>query len=208
MTTGSGIITPLSTTARSGMSDLITTLRGMVNAGTADYTVGGITYWSDIQLQTALDRYASQVVDEPLQAVPEMTTGGAITYTEYRSKGRFFETTVSGTSRFVIKDSTGAVVSSGWSADYEKGVITFTADTLGVSYYLSGTTYDIYAAASDVWYQKAGHAAEMIDFSTGGHNIKRSHITQLALTMARRYENMASTLVNSSPVEMVRGDMA
>ena len=33
--------------ARSGMSDLIAQVRGYANAGTADFTLGTVVYWSD-----------------------------------------------------------------------------------------------------------------------------------------------------------------
>jgi len=42
--------------ARTGMNDLITELRGMTNAGSADTTIAGTAYWSDNQLQAILDR--------------------------------------------------------------------------------------------------------------------------------------------------------
>ena len=45
-------------TARTGMSDIISTVRGMCNAGTADYTAGTAVYWTDDQLQGYLDRAA------------------------------------------------------------------------------------------------------------------------------------------------------
>ena len=40
---------------RSTMTDLVNELREMTSAGTADYTLGTITYWSDDDLQGDLD---------------------------------------------------------------------------------------------------------------------------------------------------------
>ena len=46
-------------TARTGMADLITELRGFVEAGTADYSIvgsaGTTNYWDDTQLQNILE---------------------------------------------------------------------------------------------------------------------------------------------------------
>lgn len=194
------------TAVRKGMRDLILTLRGMTNAGTADYTIGLTTYWNDGHLQDTLDRYCTVVRDEEITPFAALNSGGSISYYDYQSRNRFFESTSEGTARFVIRDSTGTVkASTDWSADYERGLITFTTDTAGAAYLLSGYSYDVYAAASDVWYQKAAHAGEMIDFSTDNHNIKRSHIVATALKMARRYENMSSTTIYSSAV-VERGD--
>jgi len=43
-------------TARDGMTNIIATLRAWTEAGTADYSVAGTTYWDDGQLQDTLDR--------------------------------------------------------------------------------------------------------------------------------------------------------
>jgi len=194
-------------TARAGMSTLLTTLRGMTNAGTADYTVGSATFWSDDQLQAVMDRYVTPIRDEVISGIPIMA-GGTVNYLDYQSNNRFFESTDGGTARFVIRDIGGtAQGTANWSADYEKGLISFTADTKGTAYFLTGFSYDVYAAAADVWYQKAAHASEMIDFSTDGHSIKRGHVATMCMKMAQRYESMASVSM-STPVELVRGDMA
>jgi len=189
------------------MSSLITTLRGFCNAGTADFTVGSSTFFSDDQLQTTLDRYATPVREEPLDSYP-VTTGGTVNWLEYQSSNRFFEDTSGGTARFIVKDSTGSVQgTANWSADYEKGIVTFGTNQGGTIYNLTGYSYDVYAAAADVWYQKAAHAAEQIDFATTVHKITRNHVTAQCMSMARRFESMATTTVTSGAV-IARGDMA
>ena len=193
-------------TARTTMANLIATLRGMCNAGTADYTVSSTAFWSDDQLQTALDRYAVQLRDEPLKSF-KFNNAGTVTWLDYQSSHRFFETTDGGTARFVVKDSLGNVQgTAGWSADYERGMVSFTANQGGTAYYLTGIFFDVYAAAADVWYQKAAHASEQIDFSTDNHSIKRSHVANMAFKMARKYEDMATTIVFGN-VSIARGDM-
>ena len=49
--------------ARTGMANLIIRLRGMVQSGTADYTVAGSAYWTDDQLQDGLDKYRRDIVN-------------------------------------------------------------------------------------------------------------------------------------------------
>lgn len=188
------------------MSSLITALRGFTRAGTADYSIDSTAYWTDDQIQTVLDRYALPVRNVPLQSF-HINVSGTISWFDYQASLRFFESTQGGTARFVVKDSLGSVQgTANWSADYERGLVSFAADTKGTAYYLTGYTYDVYAAAADVWYQKAAHASEMIDFSTDNHSIKRSHVAQLALRMAQRYENMATSSVSQAP-SIERGDL-
>lgn len=194
-------------TARSGMADNITTLRGMTNTGINDYTIAGKPYWSDAQMQTVLDRYVTPIRDEPLTVNPVMVSGGTVNYLDYQSAQRFFEATTGGTARFIVKDSLGAVQgTANWTADYERGLVSFAADTKGTAYYLTGYSYDVYAAAADIWYQKAAHASEQIDFSTDNHSIKRSHVANMAFKMAQRYEGMSSSGGGAS-VPAARGDL-
>jgi len=180
------------------MANLVTSLREMCRAGTADYSLGTVAYWSDDQLQTILDRYSRKVIDEPLQVTPDNINGTA-SFTFYQSKNRFMESTSSGTAIFIIRDSLGSAVASGYTPNYENGQITFTNNTLGTAYYLTANSFDIYAAAADVWRSKAADAAYAIDFSTDNHTIKRSHIAKLALMMADRYEAMADSPIKETP---------
>lgn len=190
------------------MSSLITTLRGFCNAGTADFTVGSATFWSDEQLQAALDRYATPIREELLKVYPVTNTGGTVEYKEYQSHNRFFEDTSGGTARFFIANSLGALQgTANWSADYEKGLITFVNDTKGTAYFLTGISYDVYAAAADIWYQKAAHASEQIDFATTVHKITRNHVYAQCMAMAKRFESMATVGI-SQPSVIARGDLA
>ena len=190
-------------TARTTMATLISTLRPMCNAGTVDYTIAGTSYWTDDQLQTVLDRYRMQVYDETLYSQGNIGTGGTVSYQDYYSDYRNYETTSGGTAIFIVKDETHTNITTGYSVDYERGKITFTADQEGKTRYLSGYVYDLYAAAADIWGQKAGHFAEMIDFTTDGHTIKRSHQISAALAMERRYKGLSGQPGSSY---MERGD--
>lgn len=194
-------------TARTGMASLITTLRGMTNAGTTDYTIGSTSYWDDDQLQSVLDRCSTKITEERLEPRPVTNTGGSISYYDYQSRNRFFEQTTGGTAKFFIANEAGSIAGTAlWSADYDNGRVSFVNDTAGLDYFLTGTSYDVYAAAAEVWYQKAAHASELIDFSTQGNSIKRAHVSTACMKMAERYERMAHTQPASSSLEMIRGD--
>ena len=67
-------------TARASMSDLLLTLRGLVSAGSAEYTVNGSAYWTDEQLQAVLDRHVSSFRHESLAPLPVIGSGGSLTY--------------------------------------------------------------------------------------------------------------------------------
>ncbi|MHB0968104.1 MAG: hypothetical protein ACYC36_16835 [Bellilinea sp.] len=176
-------------TARTGMTDLIASLRGMTNAGTADYSVGTTAYWSDDQLQAKLDAHRLDFYSAELTHITAME-GGAVVYKTYRAPYRNLE---GGTVNFLLVDFQGTPAGTAdYTADYTTGTVTFTADQAAKQWWLTGRSYDIYAAAADVWRMKAAHASETsYDFSTDNHSIKGSNIPMQCLKMADYYEKQS-----------------
>ena len=89
-----------------------------------------------------------------------------------------------------------------WTADYQRGVITFNNDTLGSSMFLTGRSYDLNAAAADVWRYKAANAAKMYSFSAGGQTFQRNQFWTNCIQMAQYYEGLAQP----NMISMYRGD--
>ena len=181
--------------ARTTMAYLIEELRGMGNAGTADFTVGTVSYWSDDQLQNLLDRNRLEVYREQLQMVPRHVGGGTTEYYEHLSRYELFEETSGGTSIFYIEDSAGVDQGTAlWEADYRVGKVTFLADTAGSAYYLTGRVFDMNGAAADVWRKKAVQVAASssgFDWSTDNMSMKRSQQVSQAHEMVSYYEGLA-----------------
>jgi hypothetical protein len=181
---------------RTGMQTLIDTVRGMADAGTAEWTLttgnDTITYWDDIEVQRVLDRHRQDVIHNPMQTI-QGYSGGSVIYKEYRTGYGNIE---SGSSVFKIENAAGTV--SGWTMDYARGVVTFTVDQAGVTYYWTGSTYDLCASAADIWRMKAANVTKMFDFSTDGHSIKRSDRRKEYLAMADYYlEKSTESLVTT-----------
>lgn len=80
---------------------------------------------------------------------------------------------------------------SAWTADYNAGRFTFTADTAGTVYYLTGRSYDVYAAASELWSLKAAHVAERFDFTVDDASFSASKLID-------QYEKMAAKCLSQS----------
>jgi hypothetical protein len=189
------------------MANLITELRSLSEAGTADYTLGASTFWDDDSLQNVLDLHRMDVVFEQLTPCPTYgTTNGTLIYNTYKSSYGYYEATTGGTAVFYVQDGTGAVQgTAAYTPDYRRGVVTFGADTSGTTYYLTGRSYDLNASAADVWRRKASHYASAFDFSTDNHSVTRSQVYAHALEMAEYYEGKSGDAV--SVVQMYRGDM-
>jgi hypothetical protein len=186
--------------ARTGLTDLLLRVRAMCDAGTADYTQTGGTavYWDDDQLQLVLDRHRQEVTFAPLEAIPQRVGGGTVEYREYRSEYANFEKTTAGTSIFIVEDGLGANASTAdYTPDYARGVVTFTNNQDGTAYYVTGRSYDLNAAAADIWRTKAAQAAKRFDFSTDNHSVSRSQLYKHALEMAAYYEGQQSVRVTT-----------
>jgi len=189
--------------SRTGMNDLIGQVRAFCNLGTNDYVLGTATYWSDDHVQTVLDRHKVTVIEDELLEIPNTVAGGSVEYKVFHSHFGNFEQTSGGTTIFFIEDATGANIgTSQYSVDYANGIVTFGADQMGSSRYLSGFSYDIFNAAADVWRMKAGAFGEAVDFKTDNMSVNRGSLIKNALSMASQYAAMG----NAKVIDMTRDD--
>ena len=184
--------------ARSGMVSLIDRLRGMTAAGTADWSLGTATFWDDDHMQEVLDEYRTDFYRAELVPVPVTVSGasaaggpGTAVYRRYDVPYQNLETIASGTPIFDLSYSFGGTVTEAGTIDYMKGVITFNNDQRGTAFFLSGRSYDVNAAAADVWRKKAAHYAEAYDIKTGDKDLKRSDLIKHCLEMAERFDVQA-----------------
>lgn len=187
--------------ARTGMANLIKRLRSMTETTASDYVIGADTYWSDDHLQGALDRQRQSNRREPLDVDYEYV-GGDQQYRDYYTELRNIEEAASGTPVFVIENGSGSAVTPG-THNYDAGHFRFSTDTLGASYYLTCYTYNLEAAAADVWEQKASHAAKGYGFSADGGQFHREQVFAHCMDMARKFRNMAGIRVST----MFRADV-
>jgi hypothetical protein len=190
------------------MSNLILELRGMTEANYDDYQVNDVYYWSDEHLQDILDIHRRDIVWEQLAMYPTQTTGGSSLYKDYRSAFGFYEATTGGTSILYLQDSTGANIgTANYTPDYRRGQFQFSTTQAGSVYYLTGRSYDLNAAAADVWRRKASHyAPTSFNFSTDNHSISRAAVYEHCVQMADFFENQGTQSIQT--VSMWRSDVA
>jgi hypothetical protein len=116
------------------------------------------------------------------------TVGGTVQYYRYETG---IPNQESGTAVFKIQDVLGSNYGTVYTADYASGVVTWNTDTLGSSVYLTGRSYDLNAAASDVWRHKAVNIAKAYDFSTDNHRLNRSQMFKQFMEMSAFYDQQA-----------------
>lgn len=187
--------------ARSGMTTLLNELRTRGDAGTADYVAGGLTFWTDDQLQAILDRNRADIRRERLWVEAE-PSGGSAVYLDYRFSQAWPEEAASGTAVWRVEDSGGSTVGTAlYTVEYGARSLRFSADTGGTAYYLSYRTFDLDRSAAEVWEAKAASVAARFDLKTDNHELKRSQLYQqyrsMALTFRRQAGAQSATRVRA-----------
>jgi hypothetical protein len=179
-------------TARTGMTDLITELRARAQAGTSEYTLGSQTYFSDDHLQDVLDQYRVDYYDYTLVMKPRTDQDGNARYYDYYFPRGWWEKAAGGTAVWLVQDSTGDHVgTANYTPDYLAGLVRFSADQGGTSYFLTARRYDMDRAAAHVWRQKAANVATRVTWSTDNHRQESSKLYKQYQDMALFYDRQA-----------------
>lgn len=177
-------------TARAGMATLIADLRALCNAGSADQVIGGVTYWTDDQLQAELDRARFSVRRLSLESDP-VYVAGDYQYFDYSIPaeiGRFeYDSSGSVEDGWRLTDSSGAETSESYTVNESARVITFASDQASAAYYLDCRAYDLEAAAAAVWTAKAGFAASNVDWAIDNQRISASQEISHCQSMAAAF---------------------
>jgi hypothetical protein len=190
---------------RDGMATLIERLRPMAAAGTADFTLTGVTgtFWSDQMLQDRLDQHAQHWNRVQLRPEPEYIGGTALYHDYYAPKGNL-EEAASGSVYWQVEDGDGDDAgTANYTVDYVRGIIRFTADQSGTAYYLRARAYNLEATAAQIWREKMGYTAALYDFSSDNHKMTRSQWFDHCEKMAKAYDKKGGARI----VKMVRGDL-
>lgn len=185
------------------MQTIILALRELTDANAGDVEVNGIPYWTDEQLQTVLDQFRTDVIDVPLRSVA-MNEAGVTVFKRYYIPtivGRWIENDDGTNQIFSVVDTSGNLAPA-YTYDSGSRLITFTVSTNGLSYFLRCRFYDIYAAASDVWYKKASQRTALIDWKAGGQSLSEDQEYQHCLERGQFY----STKHGITVIRLKRGD--
>ena len=186
-------------TARTTMDALIANLRGKTEAGTADYALAGVAYWSDDQLQTELDKTRQLVNYNAMDAIPTYGIGGTLTYTLYRTYKQDWEKLPT------IQDEGGTTLGTAlYTFDDELGEVTFGSDTEGKTRYITGYVYNVDLAAANVWRKKAAHFAASFDFSTDNHRVNKGQLIDHCFKMAEMYDSFSG--FGNGSIDLTRAD--
>lgn len=179
----------------------------LTQAGTADFTVGSVVYWTNDQLQGVLDRHRKDVRYQALEAHATLGSGGSATYKEYTSGMGCWE------DGPTLQTSNYESAGTAYGFEARRGVVTFDNDTGGSVILITGAVYDLHRAAAEVWRAKAGYYAGAYDVSTDNHTLKRSQLLVQCTAQALRFGmlgpswEMGTGSAGLGPILAERGDM-
>lgn len=181
--------------ARSTMSSLIQHLRELTNMGTAEYTVGATTYWTDDQLQSVLDQNRTDIKEFRMTPIPETVGAGEVDYYDYiiPESLRWLEqgTTVT----FILNQTYGTLTAgtstNNYAIDYDRHVVTFVGDQEAQTRYLRARSYDMHGAAADVWGKVEAYYTHQVDWSSDNHSVKASQKAAQARRAKQREESLS-----------------
>ena len=176
---------------RTGMLTLIKRVRNLSDAP-ATYTDTSTPYWSDNDIQNILDSNATFFVDDPLTWRPQTIGGGTVNYYVAQSHYRDLEEATSGTARWIVRDSVGAENgTANYTPNYRQGQLVWSADQGGTAYYLTGYSYDIHAAAADLWLERLANFADWYKFSADNQTFDRQQAYDHATKMEQRHRQLS-----------------
>lgn len=166
---------------RSTLYQILAELRSLIG-DTATPTV-----FTDLELQTMLDRNRLDVRYLVLEPVETIAPGGTITYTEYRTPGRYGGRAWEDTAALV----TGSyAVLTPASSDLLNGSWTLSSSQ-APPVLLSGSGYDLQATAADAYDRWAGRLKLAYDFTADGATFNRSQQIEHLLRLAAEARRLA-----------------
>jgi hypothetical protein len=181
---------------RAGMSDLVARWRRMVDDG-------GTAVWTADEAQELLDTFRTDVYGHELTPAPQYVSGTTV-WKVHLAGFENLETAASGTAGFRLYDANGSAISSGFTADYLRGIFTFAADQRGSARYVDARSYDLNAAAAAGWREWMASKASLYRFSADGASYDRNQWFDHCQKMADYYDRLSKPSVTT----LTRADVA
>ena len=176
--------------ARTGMSELITRLRGMI------YDPAGASQsLSDDELQAHLDAHRNDFYQSQMYAQPTIISGGSVAYYYYYAPVGDWE------SAPTLQDGNWATLTPSGTALW-RGVWTF-GTSQQPPVYITGAAYDVFGAAVDALQMLLAKERSAIDFDADGASFKRSQRFKQIESLIQSY----AAQMQVKTVQMVRTDV-
>jgi hypothetical protein len=196
--------------ARSGVQYVIDQVRRLSGAGTAEYTVGTITFFSDDEIERILDSRRVRMARYPLTFEETRSGDGSAIYLYAHTGQQWIENVVNGGSsdQFYISDSKGSLIgTASYTLSPEDGFVTFTADQNGSERYITGWIHNPYMGALDVLTAWQTQLAQQPDWATDNMKVSRSQKAKAVADQIDWLKGLAGWAPKIEVAELKRNDL-
>lgn len=196
--------------SRPSMADIITLVRDLIGDPFVEESDETQAHFSDDQIEAALDRRRSEWSEAPLSGIRSRTALGAEQYLRWVSARSPWEDDAT-----LLDESLVPIVleSDELTEDPMSGAWTF--DVTQEAVYISGTTFDVYGAASDLldqWAISASGGAisaggTITEWETDGQKVKRASASSAERkALASQYRAMSLPVTGGIGRSDLRGE--
>ena len=169
------------------MAAVISRTRGLIRDSAAPL------HFTDDQIEAALDRRRTEVVELPLDGVASRTAAGDLEYRRWVADRAPWE------DNAVVLNAARVPITSGVTPDAMDGIWTFTTSQDAV--YVSGLTFDLYGSAADLLDQWIAEGVSsgggITEWETDGQRVKRGSTAQEAVSLANLYRRQSMPTFSS-----------
>lgn len=177
---------------REGMTYIIALIRQFGHVDVDDMTLGGITYWSDEQLEEIADRHLYPTL---IPLLPKQVVGRTI-YTldaprhYYGEQNVYTDDVLTGVNLLVFNQSK-TPVSTAFEYAPNRNMFTFTTDlSADYKYYVQGNFINLYEALAELWGLKASQRFDYISFKGGDNKMDMDQEFNHCKQQEQHYRNL------------------
>lgn len=190
---------------------IIDEVRRLSGVGTAEFSVGTVSYFTDAQIERILDSRRIRLHRHEIVFEPELSSGGGtVIYKHARIGFPWVEDVSEGgtTDQFKITDTNGSIIgTTNYTLSPEDGFVTFSADQHGSIRYVTGWVHNPYKAAYEVLLSWSFQLARQPDWATDNMRVWRSQKVVQIREQMKQLKEMAGLAPNINVISMDRPDI-
>lgn len=198
--------------ARGGITYIVDEVRRLSGAGTAEFTAGTVTFFSDDEIERLLDSRRVRMARYPVTFEYEKDyagSGSIIYHNSFVDGFSWLEDVVTGGSadNFIVTDARGSLIgTANYTLSPEDGHLKFSADQKGSSRFVTGWLHNPYMGAMDVLTSWQTQLAQQPDWETDNMKVRRSQKSMAVARQIKWLKSLAGWAPQIKTVPMERGD--
>ncbi len=177
---------------REGMTYIIALIRQFGHVDVDDMTLGGITYWSDEQLEEIADRHSYPTL---IPLLPKQVVGYSIFSLDaprhYYGEMNVYTDDVLTVVNQTVFNQNKTPVTTPFQYDDNRGTLTFDTNlSTSDKYFIQGSFINLYEALAELWELKAVQRYDYIPFKGGDNKMDMDVEYNHCIKQMTHYRNL------------------